>query len=183
MSTNGARNALLALSLTVMGSACSAPPHLPQSQPSCRSSERVQVIDFVDGDTADVRFLDGIRAGSEERIRLIGVDTPEVNHSNQANSECYAVMAWSEATELLEDRQAWLSYDEQCEDYFGRTLAYMSRVSDLLFLNEHLVANGFGRSLSIPPSDEYRDHFAELELQAQLAARGLWGEPCFGSTR
>ena len=163
--------------------ACTPPPGLPQGDPACRAPSRVQVLDFVDGDTADVLFLEGALAGSEERIRLIGVDTPEVNHSNTANSECYAVMAWNEATEQLEDQEAWLGYDEQCQDFFGRTLAYMSRRSDLFFLNEHLIEQGFGRALSIPPSDHFRDEFATLETEAQGAARGLWGEPCFGSTR
>jgi micrococcal nuclease len=163
--------------------ACTAPPGLPQGDSVCRAPTRVQVLDFVDGDTADVHFLEGALTGTEERIRLIGVDTPEINHSNTANSECYGVMAWNEATEQLEDQEAWLSYDEQCLDFFGRTLAYMSRRSDLFFLNEHLIEQGFGRSLSIPPSDQFSDEFALLESEAQEQGRGLWGEPCFGSTR
>ncbi len=174
---------LILAPVALLITACTAPPGLPEGDPVCRAPSRVQVLDFVDGDTADVLFLEGTLAGSEERIRLIGVDTPEVNHSNTANSECYAVMAWSEATEQLEDQEAWLSYDEQCLDFFGRTLAYMSRRSDLFFLNEHLIEQGFGRALSIPPSDEFSDEFAGLEIEAQEGARGLWGEPCFGSTR
>ena len=182
MSSTHLLHLALAVSATLMA-ACAAPPGLPQGESACRAATRVQVLDFVDGDTADVRFLEGVLSGSEERIRLIGVDTPEINHSNTANSECYGVMAWSEATEQLEDQEAWLSYDEQCLDFFGRTLAYMSRRSDLFFLNEHLVAQGFGRALSIPPSDQFGDEFAALEIQAQEQGRGLWGEPCFGSTR
>ncbi len=182
MSAHPRRHLLLALSAALCSS-CLAPPGLPQGEVACRSPSRVLVLDFVDGDTADVQFLDGGLAGSEERIRLIGVDTPEINHSNTANSECYGVMAWNESTEQLEDQEAWLSYDEQCQDFFGRTLAYMSRSHDLFFLNQHLVEQGFGRALSIPPSDHFREEFAILESQAQEQARGLWGEPCFGSTR
>jgi len=163
--------------------ACAAPPGLPQGENACRAPTRVQVLDFIDGDTADVGFLDGALAGSEERIRLTGVDTPEVNHSNTGNSECYGVMAWIEATEQLEGEEAWLSYDEECQDIFGRTLAYMFRRSDLFFLNEHLVEQGFGRTLNIPPNSHFADEFSALEAVAQEQARGLWGEPCYGSTR
>jgi len=175
-------SALVAVS-ALWANGCGAPPNLPAGDEACRAPTLVQVLDFVDGDTADVRFLEGTLSGDEERIRLIGVDTPEINHSDTASSECYGVMAWNEAAELLDDREAWLSYDAQCQDFFGRTLAYMSRSSDLFFLNEHLVAEGFGRALSIPPSDHFGEEFAALEVAAQEQARGLWGEPCYGSTR
>jgi micrococcal nuclease len=174
---------VLVAASTLWVAGCSAPPNLPAGDDACRAPTLVQVLDFIDGDTADVRFLEGSLSGSEERIRLIGIDTPEINHSDTASSECYAVMAWNEAAELQGDQEAWLSYDAQCQDFFGRTLAYISRRSDLFFLNEHLVAEGFGRALSIPPSDHFRDEFATLEVTAQEQARGLWGEPCYGSTR
>jgi len=173
----------LASGAAVVLGGCSIPPNLPQADNACRAPTRVQVLDFIDGDTADVRFLDGVLAGSEERIRLTGVDTPEVNHSDTADSECYGVLAWAEAAEQLDSREAWLSYDEQCQDIFGRTLAYMFRSGDLLFLNEHLVEEGFGRTLNIPPNSLFAEQFAALENQAQEQGRGLWGEPCFGSTR
>ena len=162
---------------------CAAPPGLPQGEDACRAPTRVQVLDFIDGDTADVGFLDGVLSGSEERIRLTGVDTPEANHSNTGNSECYGVMAWNEATEQLEGEEAWLSYDEECQDIFGRTLAYMFRLHDQFILNEHLVEQGFGRTLNIPPNSHFADEFAALEAEAQEQARGLGGEPCYGSTR
>jgi len=164
-------------------SSCAIPPNLPQADNACRAPTRVQVLEFIDGDTADVRMLDGVLAGSEERVRLTGVDTPEIDRSDPADSECYAVLAWNEAIGQFDGREAWLSYDEQCQDVFGRTLAYMFRSGDLFFLNEHLVEQGFGRTLNIPPNSLFADDFAALESQAQEQGRGLWGEPCFGTTR
>ena len=162
---------------------CAVVPDLPAGANPCAEPARVRVLDFVDGDTCDVEFLDGGKAGEEERIRILAVDTPEVNHTNESDSECYALLAWNESVELLQGETAWLTYDEECKDRYDRSLAYLFRASDRFFLNQHLVEQGFARTLIISPNSTFQDDFEGLEAAAQQQGLGLWGDPCYGMTR
>jgi len=163
--------------------ACGPPSDLPEGEDPCAPAVAVRVLEFVDGDTCDVEYLDGDLVGEQVRIRLLGVDTPEVNHSSLESSECHALTAWAAAEDALEGQDAWLTFDTECTDRYDRTLAYMFRTSDRLFLNRKLMEEGHARTLTISPNTTFSDEFEELEAAAQLAARGLWGEPCYGTTR
>jgi micrococcal nuclease len=125
------------------------------------------VTRVVDGDTVEVR-LDG----REERVRLIGVDTPE---SVQPGSpvECFAKAASAETRRLVEGRRVTLRYDAERRDRYGRLLAYVYR--DGLFVNADLVERGYARTLTIPPNVAYADELTRLAREARAAGRGLWG--------
>jgi endonuclease YncB( thermonuclease family) len=77
----------------------------------------VQVTAAVDGDTLDVRAADG-----DERVRLLGVDAPELAHHGLP-AGCGASEA-HEALRGLEGRIVTLGFDRVCADAYGRTLAY-----------------------------------------------------------
>lgn len=87
----------------------------------CAPARRARVGCAVDGDTFDV---DGCRDGAE-RVRLLGVDTPEAAHAG-VPAECGADAATAELTRLLDDRVVALSFDATCTDVTSsaRTLAY-----------------------------------------------------------
>lgn len=130
------------------------------------SAASAPVTRVVDGDTVAVR-LDG----REEKIRLIGVDTPE-SVKPGTPVQCYAKAASAETERLVEGRRVTLRYDAERRDRYGRLLAYVYR--DALFVNAELVERGYARTLTIPPNVAHADQFARLAREARSEGRGLW---------
>jgi len=120
------------------------------------------VTKHTDGDTLRV---DGVK------IRLIGVDTPEV-HSGR---ECYGRAASARTAALLPiGTRVRLVYDVGRLDRYGRTLAYVYRARDGLFVNGELVRGGFATTMTVPPNVSHADEFLRVQRAARVARRGLW---------
>jgi len=128
-----------------------------------------RVIRIVDGDTILVR-LDGRR----ERVRYIGIDTPE-DVKPGAPVECYGPAAAKENDRLVRGRTVRLTTDVERRDRYGRLLAYVRREPDGVFVNEVLVRDGFATALEVPPNTRYAGEFRRLEREARARGRGLWG--------
>ncbi len=124
----------------------------------------------VDGDTIAVE-LDG----REERIRYIGVDTPETVKPD-APVECFGRDASALNARLLGDEgtELTLRFDRELRDRYDRLLAYVHRAEDGLFVNARLVAAGAARTLPIPPNTAYAAQLSRLQHDARTAGRGLW---------
>ena len=135
------------------------------SQPA--HSLRGQVLRVVDGDTIKVR-LDG---GRTERVRYIGIDTPESVKPNTP-VQCFAKKASHFNTSLVSGRAVTLRTDAEERDRYGRLLAYV--YAGGRFVNRELVARGFARTLTIPPNVAHADEFAGLARRAREAGMGLW---------
>lgn len=120
----------------------------------------------VDGDTIVVT--------SKRRVRLIGVDTPESVDPRRPVG-CFGKEA-SDFTKSLLPRgsRVRLVGDVEQKDSFGRTLAYVYRTSDGLFVNAELVRRGFANVLTIPPNVAHVEEFVALARQAREASAGLW---------
>jgi len=127
--------------------------------------ELATVTNVVDGDTIDVRFADGQTA----RVRLIGVDTPEVH----GEVECYGPAASQFTTEWLNGKQVALERDVSETDRYGRLLRYVW-VGPYLF-NELLVREGYAGVATYPPDVKYTWRFVEVERAAREEQAGLWG--------
>jgi micrococcal nuclease len=142
---------------------------------SSSSPPNVAVVTrIVDGDTIDVEV-----GGNRERVRLIGIDTPEL-HTAEGPPECMAVEAREQTAELLAvGREVRLERDLVGRDDYGRLLAYVFRRDDDLFVNEAIVAGGFARPLTIAPNDAYRPRFVAAATAAADAGLGLW-QACGG---
>jgi len=155
--------ALPPLFLFIALAGCSEPaPDTAESGP--RTAARV--TKHTDGDTL---WLSGIG-----KVRLIGVDTPEVH----GGAECYGreASAFVERTVPLGSKVSYqLGVDER--DRYGRALAYVW-LRDGRFLNRLLVARGYARSLTVPPNVEYEGAFVRAARRAREAGRGLWGSDC-----
>jgi micrococcal nuclease len=127
------------------------------------------VTHVVDGDTLDVDLPSG-----EERVRLLGIDTPESVAPDQP-VECWGHEATAFLTELVPvGTEVRLERDAEARDRYGRLLAYVFRVTDGLFVNEAVLAAGAAETLSIPPNTAYADHLATASAAARTAALGLW---------
>lgn len=137
-------------------------------RPAASRAEAV-VVRVVDGDTIVARLGDG----REERVRYIGVDTPEsVKPSTPV--QCFAKAASGENARLVEGRRVRLVGDVERRDRYGRMLAYVYRAPDRLFVNAELVRRGFARPATFPPNVRFAGRFAALARQARAAGRGLW---------
>ncbi len=154
-------------------------PIYPAGEEPCSDQVAVDVLDAHDGDTIEVEYASGDRQGSADDVRLIGIDTPEVDHVGD-DHDCYALPAWQETLDLLEGERAWLTYDAECTDQYGRGLAYVFRDSDGLWVNKHLVEQGFARACPFPPNTTFSEELEAAQQEAQEGARGRWAEPCNG---
>ena len=130
---------------------------------------RATVVGVVDGDTIDVRV-----GGRDERVRLIGIDTPETKRPDTP-VECFGPEATAFTTSLLPDGTAvTLTRDVEARDDYGRLLAYVHRVRDGLFVNEALVRGGYAQPFTYPPNVTYADRFVEAARDAEARRAGLW---------
>ena len=127
------------------------------------------VVRVVDGDTIQVRLA----RGAIERVRYIGIDTPESVKPNTP-VQCFAKAASAFNERLVGGRRVTLVRDVEERDRYGRLLAYVYRRPDGLFVNEELVRRGYARPLTIPPDVRFSGRFARLAQEARRAAKGLW---------
>jgi micrococcal nuclease len=126
-----------------------------------------RVLRVVDGDTIQVR-LDG---GRTERVRYIGVDTPD-SVKPDTPVQCFAKRASHFNASLVAGRPVTLRTDAEERDRYGRLLAYVYVKSR--FVNSELVARGYARTLTIPPNVAHADEFARLARRARRSGAGLW---------
>ena len=142
----------VALAALALGAGCGGSP--------CGASEG-KVTRVIDGDTIELE--------SGVKIRYLLVDTPETS----GGVECFGNEAKQFNSDLVLNQTVQISYDEQCTDNFGRTLAYVS--VDGREVNTLLVERGYACVLFIPPNGSSREEeFNALQLDAKLSGRGLW---------
>jgi micrococcal nuclease len=122
----------------------------------------------VDGDTVAVRL-----AGRTEKVRYIGIDTPE-SVKPGTPVECFGKAAAAQNRRLVANRRVTLRFDGERRDRYGRLLAYVYRRDDGLFVNAALVSRGFAKTLTIPPNVGHAGQFARLARRARQRKLGLW---------
>jgi micrococcal nuclease len=151
---------LVAVSVTLAGGCA----HHDAAAPGQAVVERV-----VDGDTV---VLD-LRGGAE-KVRLIGIDTPETVKPNTP-VQCYGPEASAHTHNLLPPgTQVVVKRDAEARDHFGRLLLYLWREDDGRFVNLDLVTGGFARPLAIAPNTAHERQFEAAADHARAAGRGLW---------
>lgn len=134
------------------------------------------VTSVTDGDTIVVRTT----AGATERVRFIGIDTPETRDPRRP-VECFGREASARTAALLPPGTAVrLEPDVEARDRYGRLLAYVWRAADAVFVNRVLVEDGWAVPYRYPPNVRYADLFSRLGAEARVAARGLW-QACGGA--
>ena len=146
-----------------------AAPEIPR--PDFSSLDTAEVVRIVDGDTVVLRLR-----GDETTVRLIGVDTPETVHPRRP-VEAYGKEASRFLTNLLAGESVYLQSEPgNTVDRYGRTLGYLYRVPDGLFVNLEIVRQGYGHAYTKYPFT-HMDLFRFYESKARDAGRGLWGDP------
>jgi endonuclease YncB( thermonuclease family) len=139
---------------------------------------QVELDRIVDGDTFDAFILENGRT-EDERIRMIGIDTPETNYSYGNEPECYG----SEATKKTESilvaaKEIWVEQDVSDRDKNGRLLRYVWYVSHVdgkvYLLNEELVKLGYALAKTYRPDTKYQDRLDAAEETAIRNSAGMW---------
>ncbi len=144
-----------------------SPPASPEPVGTEASPAREprSVVRVIDGDTL---LLDG-----RERVRLIGVDTPESVRPDRPQ-ERFGAEASAFTQRMAERKQIWLEYDPQVgrKDDYGRTLAYVY-LADGTLLNREIIRQGFGYAYMHFPFSRKKE-FRAAEREAREQRRGLW---------
>ena len=124
------------------------------------------VVRIVDGDTIHVRLADRV-----EKVRYIGVNTPELHHPTRGE-EPGGRQARDVNRGLVEGQRVRLEVDVRSRDRYGRLLAYVW-VGDVM-INAELVRLGFAQVMTVPPNVRHQALFVKLQRDARAARRGLW---------
>ena len=144
---------------------------LPTAPNPCAPPQLVRVNYAVDGDTF-YAYPDG--GGTSVKVRMIGVDTPEIAHEDPA--ECWGDQAFDYTEAALEGKLVWLTFDRECLDRYDRTLAYVTRdTGEAGFYNRHLVRQGQATAFEVPPNSAFADALQADERAARTEGLGLWG--------
>lgn len=122
---------------------------------------QVKMVRVIDGDTIVVQIR-----GVEEKVRLIGIDTPE-------RGKPYYSEATEKTRELLGAGELRLAKDVRERDKYGRLLRYVY-VGEV-FINAELVRQGYAMPLTYPPDVAHAEEFRALAEDARNNERGLWG--------
>jgi micrococcal nuclease len=136
------------------------------------ASTTYPVVRVIDGDTFVAKI-----GGEDITVRVLGMDAPETVNPKKP-VQCYGPEASNEDKELLTDRSVTLETDPTQDkgDFYGRLLAYVRR-DDGLFLEDHMIKEGFAREYTFDAKKpyEYQKQFREDQTEAQAGKKGLWG--------
>ncbi len=133
------------------------------------AGDPVKVVSVPDGDTIVVAVADGT-----ERVRVIGIDTPEIG-----SKDCFAVEAAQEARALVQGKNVVLRADptQDDRDRYGRLLRHVT-MSDGRSMAEVLIAGGFGREYTYDKAYAGQAAHRAAQTAAQKAGLGVWGGGC-----
>lgn len=142
-------------------------PEIPT--PDLSTLQVCRVSRVVDGDTLVV-----LSEKEEIKIRLIGIDTPETVHPTKPVEE-YGKEASRFLANLMKGEKVYLSGEGYClqKDKYGRSLAYVYRYPDGLFVNAEIIRQGYGHVYTQFPF-KYMEQFRSLEQFARQNQKGLW---------
>lgn len=144
-------------------------PSEPGGIETARGLRRIATVDrIIDGDT--------IHLSTGEKVRYIGVDTPELGRDGK-HPEFYAGEATECNRRLLGTGPIKLVFDRGREDKYGRLLAYVySGAGFKTFVNAGLLRQGCARVMSVPPNTRHAGVFRDIEADAKKRQAGLWAD-------
>ncbi|CAN5160014.1 hypothetical protein BH09PAT2_BH09PAT2_06730 [soil metagenome] len=137
-----------------------------------RVFEEAEVAKAVDGDT--------IQLTTGEKVRYVGMDTPETKHPTKG-VQCFGHEASDKNKALVEGKKILMEKDVSETDRYGRLLRYIylpnpEATHEALFVNEYLVEQGYAHVLTYPPYVKYNQIMLDAETVARTNNRGLWSK-------
>ncbi|MBX7152326.1 thermonuclease family protein [bacterium] len=144
-------------------------------------SSQTQIIKIIDGDTFVIRY-----EGKEEKIRLIGIDTPESKanikagkDASRSGKDVETIVAQGQSAKrfvetLIEPGSSVrVELDVQHRDKYGRLLGYLY-LDDGKMLNEEIIKAGYASPMTYPPNVRYEKRFRTAYQWARDNKKGLW---------
>ncbi|MCM8792729.1 MAG: thermonuclease family protein [Candidatus Omnitrophica bacterium] len=140
----------------------------------------IKVKRVVDGDTLELE--------NGQRLRLIGIDAPEMHDSEKllrdiqrSKKDIRTIKSMGKRSyeflrRLVENKTVKLEFDVEKYDRYNRLLAYVFLKDDNTFVNAKLIEEGYAQPLTIPPNVKYADYFLTLYQKARAEKKGLWRE-------
>jgi endonuclease YncB( thermonuclease family) len=147
---------------------------------------QLTVSRVIDGDT--FQLSDG------QRVRLIGIDTPETHASDKLNRDAASMgvsreriqalgrLSTNHAEKMVLNRRVRLEYDQANaasghKDRYGRTLAYVFVEGESVSVNERMIREGYANAYTTYAFNRaLQERFRQVEGEARLAGRGLWND-------
>lgn len=123
-----------------------------------------KVIRVIDGDT--------IVIATGEKIRYIGMDTPEM-HDPRPQVKYFAKKAKEINANLVLNKNVNLEFDVEKYDRYNRILAYV--YINKIMVNAYLLKEGYAQVYTFPPNVKYEKYFLKLQKEARENNKGLWG--------
>ena len=147
---------------------------------------KAKVERVIDGDTMVVTFIfdDGSKY-LKERVRFLGVDTPETVHPNKP-VQFYGKEASDFTKSRLSNKTVWLQTDVGVKDRYDRMLAYVwlkepsekdlddEKAIRRNMFNARLLLDGYAQLVTVQPNSRYSNLFVHFQREAREANRGLW---------
>ena len=147
----------------------SATPPTASPSVSIKNPEKAFVKRVIDGDT--------IELSSGQKVRYIGIDTPETVDPRKP-VQCFGKEASAQNKQLVEGKEVTLKKDVSETDKYGRVLRYVwiksATDASEIFVNDFLVRQGFARVATFPPDVAYVKQFIAAQEEARQNGRGLW---------
>lgn len=133
-----------------------------------------KVESVTDGDTITVNYN-----GVSEKVRLIGIDTPELVHPDESKNVPFGAVTHGFTKESLEGKEIELEFDTQERDQYGRLLAYVW--IDGIMFNKTILAAGMAKVAAYPPNVLYVEDFTAIQSVAREQKIGIWEESALTS--
>lgn len=147
-----------------------------QGEQAADKYEQVKVVEHVDGDTVYIK----LPKGQTEKVRFIGINTPE----STTRHEPYGEEAAKYTKSKLLGEIVYVEKDVSNRDQYGRLLRYIwleppekvteNEIRSKMF-NAILVLEGYAQAATYPPDVKYADYFKKFQREARKKGKGLWG--------
>lgn len=147
---------ILFIALIQVAWGCTAQGQLPVQE--------ARVAEVVDGDT--------VILGSGQKVRLLGIDAPELEREGRP-ADFLAHKARRVLTDLAQGKRVRLKYDQLRYDRYGRILAFLF-LPDGTNLSRELVRQGLAHVYTVPPNMGFRKELLAAQREALAARRGIW---------
>lgn len=129
-----------------------------------------KVISVTDGDTIVVKTA----KGEQQKVRLLGINSPELANGS-VPAECFSNEAKAFTKQVALDKYVRLEYDQDKQDRFGRTLAYVFIKDNPIMLNQLIMQNGYADFYLDRINNKYQKQFMQDYLNAQKQFKGYFG--------
>jgi micrococcal nuclease len=168
------RSLIVAIAMVLIGVVLAIPAQAYPSMPQGVQGP-FTVTKVVDGDTIWVDHN-----GKREKIRMIGMDTPETVDPRKP-VQCFGLEASAQAKTILGGQSVYLETDpsQDSVDKYGRTLAYVWTTSGRLF-NLDMIADGYAHEYTYYVPYRYQQEFKAAQSDARAQERGLWSPNACG---